>query len=109
MLVLAVISLLSFRAGRAGYGVAERGVTVILAPSPVATGKAPSASRMKAPAGLPPYLASLYGDGTLLNREQEAHLFRKMNYLKHRASDVRSKIDPSKAKTSDLDEIERLQ
>ena len=63
----------------------------------------------KPPAGLPPYLASLYGDGTLLGREQEAHLFRKMNYLKHRALKLRERLDPARAKTADLDEIERLQ
>ena len=42
-------------------------------------GKAPR--RPKAPKGLPPYLASLY-EVPLLDREQEMHLFRKMNYLK---------------------------
>jgi RNA polymerase primary sigma factor len=74
-----------------------------------ASGKAQSASRAKAPEGLPPYLASLYGDATLLNREQEAHLFRKMNYLKYRASKLRETVDPARAKASVLDEIERLQ
>jgi hypothetical protein len=34
------------------------------------------------PSGLPAYLASLY-EVPLLTREQEAHLFRKMNYLKY--------------------------
>ncbi len=79
----------------------------ILGPMPEpADGKAPR--RPKAPKGLPPYLASLY-EVPLLDREQEMHLFRRMNYLKHRAAAVRSKIDPSRAKTADLDEIERLQ
>ena len=36
------------------------------------------------PSGLPPYLASLY-EVPLLTRKQEAHLFRKMNYLKYKA------------------------
>jgi RNA polymerase primary sigma factor len=59
------------------------------------------------PEGLPPYLASLY-EAALLTREQEAHLFRKMNYLKYRASRLRATIvDPGRAKESDLDEIER--
>jgi RNA polymerase primary sigma factor len=65
--------------------------------------------RTKASAGLPPYLASLYDEGPLLSREQEAHLFRKMNYLKSRASRLRDRIDPARARTADLDEIERLQ
>ena len=52
---------------------------VILAPMPEpADGKAPR--RPKAPKGLPPYLGSLY-EVPLLDREQEMHLFRKMNYL----------------------------
>ena len=52
----------------------------IMAPMPQpADGKAPR--RPRAPKGLPPYLASLY-EVPLLDREQEAHLFRQMNYLK---------------------------
>ncbi|MHC5540959.1 sigma-70 family RNA polymerase sigma factor [Singulisphaera rosea] len=78
-----------------------------LAPLPeTANGKA--IRRGKAPEGLPPYLASLY-DVPLLSREQEAHLFRKMNYLKYRASKLREAMDPTRAKTADLDEIERFQ
>jgi RNA polymerase sigma factor (sigma-70 family) len=69
-------------------------------------GKSPR--RTKAPKGLPPYLSSLY-EVPLLSREQELHLFRKMNYLKCRAVELRSKVEPSRARTSDLDEIERLQ
>jgi RNA polymerase sigma factor (sigma-70 family) len=71
-----------------------------------ADGKAPR--RAKPPKGLPPYLASLY-EVPLLSREQEAHLFRKMNYLKAQAAKIRDRLDPAKAKSSDLDEIERLQ
>src|SRR5581483_3907336 len=67
-----------------------------------------SPSSRRAPEGLPPYLAGLYDD-PLLTREQEAHLFRKMNYLKYRASKVREQIDPARARTADLDEVERLQ
>ena len=65
-------------------------------------------ARTKAPKGLPPYLASLY-EVPLLDREQEAHLFRKMNYLKYQANRLRDAIDPARARTADLDEIERLQ
>jgi RNA polymerase primary sigma factor len=63
--------------------------------------------RIRTSAGLPPYLASLYHEGPLLSREQEAHLFRKMNYLKSRASLLRDRIDPACARAADLDEIER--
>ncbi len=79
----------------------------ILAPMPEpADGKPPR--RPKAPKGLPPYLSSLY-EVPLLDRDQEMHLFRKMNYLKKLAQDRRAKVEPTRAKTSDLDEIERLQ
>ena len=63
--------------------------------------------KVKVPAGLPPYLASLY-EVPLLNREQEQHLFRKFNYLKYRASKLREKLDPARAKTELMDEIEKL-
>jgi RNA polymerase sigma factor (sigma-70 family) len=80
---------------------------VILGPPPApAEGKAPR--RLRAPKGLPPYLTSLY-EVPLLSREHEAHLFRKMNYLKFLAHELREKIDPSRVKTSDLDLIERYQ
>lgn len=62
----------------------------------------------RAPSGLPPYLASLY-EVPLLNREQEAHLFRKYNYLKYKASQLRAKLDPARARSSVMDQIERLQ
>jgi len=79
----------------------------IVGPMPEpADGKAPR--RPKAPKGLPPYLASLY-EVPLLDRGQEMHLFRKMNYLKYQAHELRQDLDPSRARTADLDEIERLQ
>lgn len=81
--------------------------SLILGPMPAPpAGKSPRKS--KPPKGLPPYLSSLY-EVPLLTREQEAHLFRKMNFLKHLASRLRALVDPTRAKTSDLDEIERLQ
>jgi RNA polymerase primary sigma factor len=64
--------------------------------------------RPRSPEDLPPYLASLY-DVPLLSREQEAHLFRKMNYLKYRAEKLRAAIDPARARAADLDAIERFQ
>ena len=44
-----------------------------------------------------------------LSREQEAHLFRKMNYLKCRANQLREQLDPACPNLGDLDEIDRLQ
>jgi len=65
------------------------------------------ARKARAPSGLPPYLASLY-DVPLLNREQEYHLFRKMNYLKHVATKLRSELDPKAPLVSLMDQIEKL-
>jgi RNA polymerase primary sigma factor/RNA polymerase sigma factor len=65
------------------------------------------AKKTRLPSGLPPYLASLY-EVPLLNREQEAHLFRKFNYLKYKASKLRSQIEPARAKSNVMDEIETL-
>ena len=65
------------------------------------------AKKMRGPSGLPPYLASLY-EVPLLTREQEYHLFRKFNYLKYKATKLREKLDPSRARTSVMDEIEQL-
>ncbi|MCU0716727.1 MAG: sigma-70 family RNA polymerase sigma factor [Pirellula sp.] len=66
-----------------------------------------SPRRVKAPSGLPAYLASLY-EVPLLTREQEYHLFRKMNYLKHAASKLRETLDPKSPSVSDMEKIESL-
>src|SRR5690606_28702655 len=68
---------------------------VILAPMPEPE-RAPRKARP--PAGLPPYLASLY-ETPLLTAEQDRHLFRKYNYLKYRASQLRDSLDPKRPKT----------
>jgi RNA polymerase sigma factor (sigma-70 family) len=65
--------------------------------------------KFRVPADVPPYLANLYAGAPLLSREQETHLFRKMNYLKFRASKLRQTVDPAHASEPLLDEIERLQ
>jgi len=80
----------------------------ILGPMPAPT-RGQGGPKPRPPAGLPPYLASLYVDGPLLSREQEAHLFRKMNFLKYRAAKRRETLDPTKTRASELDLIERLQ
>jgi len=66
-----------------------------------------SARKPRLPGGLPPYLASLY-DVPLLNREQEAHLFRKMNYLKYKASKLVEQLHPSRPRAGLMDRIEKL-
>ena len=63
--------------------------------------------KARIPSGLPHYLASLY-EVPLLTREQEQYLFRKFNYLKHKASQLRDQLDPARAKSSLMDRIEEL-
>jgi RNA polymerase primary sigma factor/RNA polymerase sigma factor len=63
--------------------------------------------KSKLPSGLPPYLASLY-EVPLLTREQEAHLFRKMNYLKYKAARLREELQPSRPKAALMEQIEKL-
>ena len=58
------------------------------------------------PSGLPPYLASLY-EVPLLTRAQEAHLFRRMNYLKYKAGRLRVKLDPAAPKAALMDQVEK--
>jgi RNA polymerase primary sigma factor/RNA polymerase sigma factor len=80
---------------------AERDVLGPIPPSEAPLKKA------RLPSGLPPYLASLY-EVPLLSREQEVHLFRKMNYLKYKASEFRKELDPSRPLRGLMDQVERL-
>jgi RNA polymerase sigma factor (sigma-70 family) len=76
----------------------------ILAPTP----ESPSGQRMpRKPSDLPAYIASLY-DVPLLTAAQETHLFRKYNYLKYKAAQLREQLDRTRPKTKLLDEIESL-
>ena len=63
---------------------------------------------MRIPRDVPPELASLY-EYPLLNKEQEQHLFRQMNCLKHKLKGLRDRLDPARARPQDLKEIEDLQ
>ena len=76
--------------------------------APVAEAGGTSCVLSRASQGPLPYLASLY-EVPLLTKEQESHLFRKTNYLKFRAHQLRKKLDPKRALSSKLHEIERLQ
>jgi RNA polymerase primary sigma factor len=78
----------------------------ILGPMP-ANSVGQEVAQVNAPAGVSPLLAGLYGD-PLLTREQEAHLFRKMNFLKHRSAWLRSAVNPATATAADLDHVEAL-
>lgn len=81
----------------------ERREAEILGPLPEAE---VSLKKARLPSGLPPYLASLY-EVPLLSRDQEVHLFRKMNYLKYKAGRLREKLDLDRPKSSWMDQIEK--
>ena len=82
----------------------ENADAIILAPPPASDRKV---SAVKAPPGLPPYLDSLYAI-PLLTKEEEVYYFRKMNYLKFKASELKKQLDPARPKTRDMDEVESL-
>jgi RNA polymerase primary sigma factor/RNA polymerase sigma factor len=65
------------------------------------------AKKPRLPNGLPAYLTSLY-EVPLLTREQEAHLFREMNYLKYKASALRTQLDLNQPKSRLMEQIEKL-
>jgi RNA polymerase primary sigma factor len=94
---------------------------VILAEMPGAEEYEAKKRQMKAPKDVPPELAHMY-EVPLLNKEQEQHQFRKLNFLKHKASQVRRRlckdeigddgayeVDTTRVRISDLRRIEELQ
>jgi len=80
----------------------------ILAPMPGLAEYEVQRGRMRVPKDAPPELASLY-ELPLLNKEQEQHLFRKMNFLKHKARMLRARLDPASARSQELNAIEDYQ
>jgi RNA polymerase primary sigma factor len=75
--------------------------------SPMPENDAANGKKVRRPTGLPPYLASLY-EMPLLTREQEAHVFRKYNYLKYKAAKLRKELQPAQPRAALMDEIEEL-
>ena len=65
------------------------------------------AKKLRVPSGMPAYMANLY-EVPLLTREQEVHLFRKMNYLKYKAGRLRDTLDVQRPKRRLMDQIEML-
>jgi RNA polymerase sigma factor (sigma-70 family) len=80
----------------------------ILAPMPGLEEFEQKKRDMRIPKDVQPELSSLY-EMPLLNKEQEQHLFRKMNFLKHKAARLREGLDPTRARIQDLKQIEELQ
>lgn len=81
--------------------------TEILAPMPGLEQFEKNQKGMHPPKDAAPELATLY-ETPLLSKEQEQHLFRKMNFLKYKALKLRERLDPLRARIQDLDRIEQL-
>ena len=62
---------------------------------------------MNPPKDVPPQMMHLY-EWPLLSKEQEQHVFRKMNFLKHSLHNLKKSIDPAKAKVTDLQKVDEL-
>jgi len=85
---------------------------IMIAEMPGATEFEESRRKMRIPKDAPPELASLY-EMPLLNKEQEQHQFRKMNFLKAKAKKMlesmklpNGRIDCHAVRTQDLDQVE---
>jgi len=64
-------------------------------------------SAKSAPKDVPAHMAHLY-EWPLLTKEQEQHVFRKMNFLKHQLNKAQEALDPAKARVADLLKIDEL-
>jgi RNA polymerase primary sigma factor len=74
-------------------------------PGPVGRGKGPGKARARE---VLPLSDPEFYDSSFLTREQEVHLFRKMNFLKYQAAQLHVAINPSRARAADLDRVEKL-
>lgn len=74
-------------------------------PGPVGGGKTPH--KVRAPEDLASSAAESQ-DLRFLTREQEVHLFRKMNFLKYQAAQLHEAINPSRGPSADLERVEEL-
>ena len=78
----------------------------ILGPMPRLVGPGNGAGNVHARELIP--LSADTQDSKFLTREQEVYLFRKMNFLKFQAAQLRDAITPSRARAAELDRIEVL-
>ena len=62
---------------------------------------------MRAPKDVDAQMTYLY-ERPLLTFKQEQHLFRKMNYLKHRLKKLQERIDPARVRVGELAEAEQI-
>ena len=71
-------------------------------------GCTPELARRLRGAGFEPVALDMSEFKTLLTKEQEQHLFRKMNFLKHQARQLQKGIDADKARATDMYRLEEL-
>ncbi len=64
-------------------------------------------SAKSAPKDVPAHMAHLY-EWPLLSKEQEQHVFRQMNFLKHQLNKAQEALDPAKARVADLMRLDEL-
>ena len=69
--------------------------------------ESPAHAPIESKGELPGYFADLYAM-PLLTREEEGELFRRMNYLKFKAKQLRDTLPESRERVRDMNEIERL-
>ena len=81
---------------------------LILGPMPSEEEFNEKVNSMRPPKDVDAHMAYLY-EKPLLTREQEAHLFRKMNFLKHKLHKLREKLDPTRARVQDIQKVDGLQ
>jgi RNA polymerase primary sigma factor len=74
-------------------------------PGPVGRGKGPGKAQARE---VLPLSDADFQDSRYLTREQEVHLFRKMNFLKYQAAQLREATDPSRARSAAVDHVENL-
>ncbi len=79
----------------------------ILAPMPQAAEFETKRAGKTPPKDVPAHMAHLY-EWPLLTKEQEQHMFRKMNFLKHKLHTLQESLDPAKATVEDLKRAEEL-
>ncbi len=79
----------------------------ILGPMPGPDGGGKNPRKTKAPEDLSSFAVESQ-DSKFLTRGQEVHLFRKMNFLKYQAARLHEAINPSQARSADLDRVEEL-
>lgn len=74
---------------------------------PQSAGQDSNPAEIAKPPGASSYFASLYTT-PLLSRDDEASLFRRLNFVKHRAAELRDTLDPSQPDVPLMDDIELL-